>query len=458
MNPLTLTTEERRALYRNDLASFTGLTFRLLNPETPYLPNWHIDLIASELEACLRGETQRLIITLPPRNLKSICASVAFPAFVLGQNPSAEIICVSYGQDLSNKHALDTRRVMDSAAYRELFPGTRLAPDRAAVPEFTTTRRGFRMATSVGGVLTGRGGDLIIIDDPIKPDEALSETHREAVNTWFHHTLLSRLNQKGSGCIILIMQRLHEDDLAGHLMATGNWKVLSLPAIAEVETTHPIRLLGGGYVHTRQPGDLLHPEREPLEVLEEYKAGLGEYAWSAQYQQSPVPFGGGMVKDAWWGSYATAPDRFDQILQSWDTANKAGELNDYSVCTTWGKKGPHIYLLHVFRKRLNYPELKRAVRDMAEHFEPSRILIEDRASGTQLIQELHQEGLHAVTGVEPVGDKVMRMHGRPPRSRTGSSCYPRRRRGYRTTAPSSAPSRRAGSTTRSTRPRRPSHT
>jgi len=413
MNPdiLQLTQEERCALHRNDLTSFIGLTFRILNPETKYLYNWHIARIANELEACLRGETQRLIITLPPRNLKSICASVAFPAYVLGRKPSTEILCVSYGQDLANKHALDTRRVMQSPAYRSLFPGTRLSSDRTAVEDFSTTQRGFRMATSVGGVLTGRGADLIIIDDPIKPEEALSDGIREQVNTWFHHTLLSRLNQKTSGCIIVIMQRLHEDDLAGHLMAMGNWKVLSLPAIAEVEEHHSIFFLGKCSVHTRQPGEALHPEREPLETLAEYRAGLGEYAWSAQYQQEPVPLGGGMVKEAWWGTYTVKPDSFDQIVQSWDTANKATELSDYSVCTTWGRKGKTFYLLHVYRKRVNYPDLKRAILDLQRQHNANIILIEDQASGTQLIQDLQRDGVYNVKGVKPVGDKVMRMNG-----------------------------------------------
>jgi hypothetical protein len=160
---------------------------------------------------------------------------------------------VFQAQPGANKHALDTRRVMMSTTYRSLFPRTRLATDRTAVDDFSTTERGFRMATSVGGVLTGRGADFIIVDDPIKPDEAISDSARELVNTWYHRTLLSRLNHKGSGCIILIMQRVHEDDLAGHLMATGNWKVLSLPAIAEIEEQHTIHRLGRTTLHTRHP-------------------------------------------------------------------------------------------------------------------------------------------------------------------------------------------------------------
>jgi hypothetical protein len=174
-------------------------------------------LIASKLEACRRGEITRLIINVPPRSLKSHAAAVAFPAFVLGHNPSAQIICASYGQDLANKHSLDCRTVMTSEWYRGLFP-TRLAPHKQSTQEFLTTQNGFRLATSVGGVLTGRGADFIIIDDPLKPDEALSETQRKAVNEWYDHTLYSRMNDKRTGSIIIIMQRLHEDDLVGHVL------------------------------------------------------------------------------------------------------------------------------------------------------------------------------------------------------------------------------------------------
>jgi predicted phage terminase large subunit-like protein len=412
MNParLQLTPTERRALLRNDLAAFIGLTFKVLNPETPYLSNWHIDLIASELEAVLQGETTRLIINIPPRNLKSISASVAFPAFALGRNPATEILCVSYGQELANKLALDTRRVMESAAFREIFPSTRIASDRTAVHDFETTRGGGRMATSTGGVLTGRGADIIIIDDPIKPDEALSESQREAVKVWFTNTLLSRLNQKETGAIVLIMQRVHEDDLAGYLLGSGNWKVVSLPAIAVDRERHLIRTPWGTTEHVREPGELLHPERESLKVLQEYRTALGEFTWSAQFQQAPVPLGGGMIKEAWWGTYEKAPQSFDLVIQSWDTANKATELSDYSVCTTWGFKGGTIYLLHVFRERLDYPDLKRAVVARRDQWKPHRVLIEDQASGTQLIQDLRSEGVYQVTGVTPKGDKVMRMH------------------------------------------------
>jgi hypothetical protein len=202
---MRLTPNEYRAFLRQDLYAFIEKGFRELNPTTQFLRNWHIEKMAAELEACRRGETNRLIINVPPRSLKSICASVAFPAWLLGHKPGSQIICASYGQDLANKHALDCRRIMASPWYQALFPHTRLSSERQAVEEFMTTRQGFRLSTSVGGMLTGRGVDFIIIDDPLKPEEALSDTRRKAVNDWFDHTLYSRLNDKRTGCIILIM-------------------------------------------------------------------------------------------------------------------------------------------------------------------------------------------------------------------------------------------------------------
>jgi predicted phage terminase large subunit-like protein len=411
MKNQTLTMHEYQALLRNDFYGFIERSFYELNADTIFLHNWHIELIASELEACRRGETRRLIINVPPRSLKSHCASVAFPAYLLGHNPSAQIICASYGQDLANKLALDCRSLMGSGWYRSLFP-TRLSGQRQAVSEFMTDAKGFRLATSVGGVLTGRGGDFMIIDDPLKPDEAVSETQRNAVNDWYQHTLYSRLNNKDTGCIVIIMQRLHEDDLVGHVLQQGQWRVLSFPAIAVEDETHAIKTPYGTHTVRRRVGEALHPERESLEVLNTIRSTQGEYNFAGQYQQSPAPLGGGMVKTAWFKTYKVGeePAKFDLIFQSWDTAVKANELSDYSVCTTWGKKEKNLYLLHVLRRRMEYPDLKRAVRERAKNFKASTILIEDKSSGAQLIQELLREGLHAITRYEPKLEKVMRLH------------------------------------------------
>jgi predicted phage terminase large subunit-like protein len=402
---------EYHSFLRQDLYAFTARCFYELNPTTRFVANWHLEVIAAELDACRRGETTRLIINVPPRSLKSLCAN-AFVAFLLGKDPSAQVICASYAQELASKLAADCRTILTSPFYQDLFPRTRLAHDRKAVHDFTTTQQGFRLSTSVGGVLTGRGADFIIIDDPLKPDEALSETQRKAVNDWYDNTLYSRLNDKRNGCIILIMQRLHEDDLVGHVLGMEPWKVIRFPAIAEEDETHAVKTHYGEQCFRRRTGEPLHLEREPLDVLNRIREAQGEYNFAGQYQQAPAPLGGGLVKVEWFKRYSAGelPSKFDQVFQSWDTANKPTELSDFSVCTTWGVKEKHIYLLHVYRRRLGYPDLKRAVREQATAFSPSAILIEDRASGTQLIQELVGEGMHAIKRYEPAGNKVMRLH------------------------------------------------
>lgn len=411
-------------MLRNDLSAFAARCFSELNPATPYLSNWHQELIASKLQACLDGRIRRLIINIPPRNMKSILASVAFPAFWLGHRPSAEIICVSYGQALANRHSSDCRRIMESAWYRDIF-STRISPRRAALEEFETTERGCRMATSVGGMLTGRGADLLILDDPLKPDEAVSDVQREAVNEWYDHTLLSRLNQKEQGCIIVVMQRLHMDDIVSHVLQQEGWEVVSLQAIAEEAEVHTFStFLGPRTVH-RKPGEALHPARESRETLERLRTTMGEYAFSAQYQQSPIPLGGAIVKEAWLRTYELLPTSFEQVIQSWDTANKDTDLSDYSVCTTWGLLKGHMYLLHVLRKRLNYPDLKRAVQEQAHLHKATAILIEDRASGTQLIQDLRRDGLNKIHGRNPQGEKNMRLHVQTPWFEGGKVLLPK---------------------------------
>lgn len=407
---MNLAINEYQALLRCYLPAFIERSFAELNPATEFSPNWHIDVIADALERCRRGEIKRLIITVPPRSLKSHCVSVVFPAWLMAHNPSEEIICTSYAQELAERHAMDCRTLMMSSLYRELFP-TRLSPLKSAVSEFMTTARGYRLSVSKGGALTGRGANFIIIDDLLKPDEALSDTLRQSANEWFIHTLYSRLNNKQTGCIIVIMQRLHEDDLVGYIQRLESWHVLSFPATAEQDEVHVIETPLGRRTVGRNAGEALHSEREPLEVLAQLRERLGEYNFAGQYQQSPAPLGGGLVKQEWFKNYTDAdrPDAFDLIFQSWDTANKATELSDHSVCTTWGMKGKKLYLLNVFRKRLDYPSLKLAVGEQASMFAARTILIEDKASGTQLIQDLINDRVHGVTRYEPKLDKVLRM-------------------------------------------------
>jgi hypothetical protein len=351
---LQLSYAEYEAVLRRDLMSFIERSFYELNPQTRFSPSPHIEVTASRLEACRQNKIRRLIVNQPPRSLKSHAVSVAYPAWVLGHNPAMQIICASYGQELADKHARDCRRLIGSAFYQRLFPNTRLSTEKQSVNDFMTTDQGFRMSTSVGGVLTGRGADLIILDDPLKPDEALSETRRNGVNEWYDNTLLSRLNSKETGVIIIVMQRLHQDDLVGHVADQEGWDVLSFPAIAEEDENHLIESPLGQRPFIRKTGEALQPERESLLTLKVMRQTMGEYHFASQYQQNPRPLGGIIVKTEWIRLYEPSdlPSRFSFKLQSWDTANKSGELNDFSVCSTWGVFDRHYYLIDIFRKRL----------------------------------------------------------------------------------------------------------
>ena len=353
---MTKTTDETyggskyQPLLRADFASFAQHCFRELNPRTLFASSWHHDIIAAKLDAVREGRVRGLVINEPPRHLKSHLASVSFPAWRLGHDPSAQILCVSYAQDLADKLSRDCRQIVASNWYRQLF-ATRLSAQRQAMSEFETRAQRCRLATSVGGVLTGRGADIIIIDDPLKPEEALSQIQRQAANDWFDHTLYSRLNDTRSGAIILIMHRLHKDDLAGHVLTQEDWEVVRLLAIAGDNETWTLDSELGQYLLTREHGEALHPERQPLATLDHIRRTIGEYNFAGQYQHMPSPQGGGMVKAAWFPSYAAngGPTSSTMSCRA-GTANKASELSDFSVCTSWGIKGKDLYLLHVLRR------------------------------------------------------------------------------------------------------------
>ena len=254
------------AALRQDFGTFIAKVFQTVSPGDRYLHNWHIDAIVHELMRVHGGQDRRLIVTQPPRSLKSICTSVAYVAWSLGHNPSLRFACVSYSHELTATFARQFRAVVTSDWYRTLFPNTRFPKDTET--ECVTTIGGGRFAIPVGGSFTGRGADVIIIDDPMKAGDAQSENARRTLNDWYGTTLLSRLDDKGEGA----MQRLHEDDLAGKLLRDGGWRHLDLPAIAEVDEEITI---GPGIVHHRSKGEVLHPEREPLAVLDEIKREMG---------------------------------------------------------------------------------------------------------------------------------------------------------------------------------------
>jgi predicted phage terminase large subunit-like protein len=410
---------------RSDFESFLRRCLATLNPGAPFLPNWHIKAIAYQLERVRRGEINRLIINMPPRHLKSLTVTVAYTAFRLGHDPRQRIFAISYGSELSSKHARDFRAIVESPWYRRAFPKMRII--RGTDDDVTTSRKGFRKATSVGGALTGMGGNMIIIDDPHKPVEAQSEALRNKVIDWVSNTLMSRLDNKETGAIIVVTQRVHMDDLPGFLMTERKgWEVLSLPAIADVEERIQI---GDSEFYHRRAGEALHPAHESLETLLRLQQELGPDVYAAQYQQCPVPPGGNMIKREWICYYDTneRPERTrrTKIFQSWDTAAKDGAQNDLSVCTTWQVEDGIYYLLDVTRGRYEYPLLRSIAIQLAKRFKPDVVLIEDASTGIALAQELRSELRMHVKPVKIDHDKRGRLYVQQAKFAAGLVRFPK---------------------------------
>ena len=417
------TQEEVDAFLRQDFVAFVGKTFGTLNPGRKLLHNWHHQAISHALMEVMEGRCQRLIINIPPRYMKSIMASVAFPAFVLGHDPTKRIICASYAQDLAAKHSRDCRGIMETDWYRRLFPGAALNPSHKAESDFATIKRGGRYSTSVGGVMTGLGGDIVIIDDPIKPTEAMSEKARQGAIEWFNNTVSTRLDDKNAGAIIVIMQRLHLDDLTGHFLRAGGWTILNIPAIATEPKAYSI---GIAHKYQRQEGEVLHSAFENKEALNQLKRTMGNLPFEAQYQQNPVPAEGAQIKREWLRFYNAPPNMvIGGKYQSWDTASTVKELSDWSVCTTWYIDDGIYYLLDVYRRRLDYPALKQAILHQSRIWKCSAVIIEDKGAGQHLIQEFDQMNISGAIPFMPKGEKAMRLAAVSPLIEGGRVLLPR---------------------------------
>jgi hypothetical protein len=286
--------EHARKAARLDLFSFYRLIFPTLAPEAKtFLDARHYQALAAALQKFVTGETPRLLIAIPPRHGKSIFASVALPAWILGSDPKAKIICGSFGDQLAKDFALRTRELLRSSDYHAIFPDTALDVGGTALEELRTTAKGYRLGTSVHGTVTGKGADYIILDDPMKATDASSDSARNAVYEWVKGSLMTRFDKPAEGRMAVVMQRLHQDDLIGRLLADGGWAILEMPGECQRQQIFD---LGGGQEWTFKPGDLLFPERFDAAALQQLKYDLGETAYNAQILQRPVPPGGALLK------------------------------------------------------------------------------------------------------------------------------------------------------------------
>jgi len=418
---VTLVSNPITPIVQNSFYAFVVRCFQTLNPTTQFEDNWHIKAICYHLELCRTADLDRLIINVPPRHLKSLIVSIAYPAWLLGLDPSRRIVVVSYAQDLSNDLSRQFRAVMNSAWYRAAFPGTVISKNTEA--ETVTTKNGCRMAASSGGGVTGFGFDVIIMDDILKAADAFSKDARDSIDEWLKSTLMSRFNDQRTGIMILVMQRLHEDDPTGRLLKTGNdWYHLNLPAIAELDEDIPT---SDTTAHHRKEGDLLHPARMPKQILDKLKANMGSMIFAAQYQQHPIPEQGNLAKRAWFQFYGSPPLRLpnDKIILSLDTAVKAGQQNDYSVGIIAQLHDEKLYLLDVWRERVIYPDLKHRLEELRTKFQVDTLLVEDSAVGSPLIQEL--KGYSAKLLIKPEGDKTTRLSVQTDALESGMVCLPR---------------------------------
>ncbi len=406
-------------LSAGDFTIFLRRVLATVAPAAVYSHNWHIEAIAAHLHACARGDIRRLVINMPPRMLKSTLVSVAWPAWLLGHEPALRLMAASYGQALANKHSQDCRLVMQAPWYRRIFPETRLSARQNEKEKFATTRQGYRIATSVGGAATGEGGHILIVDDPLNALQAGQHAQRETVNAWFDHTFATRLDDKQRGAIVVVMQRLHVDDLSGYLLERGGWHHLNLPAIAPVDTL--VRC--GAFSYARPAGEALHAAREPLALLEQVKGELGSTNFSAQYQQQPIQREGALLRPFWFKRFEGMPE--GSCVQSWDTAVKAGDGHDASACATFVVQDGVHHLVDMLVARLEYPALKRAICNHAARFSPVAVLMEDKASGQSLLQELRGETELPLIARMPVQDKISRMERVTPMMEAGQVALPK---------------------------------
>ncbi|HJD60457.1 MAG TPA: phage terminase large subunit [Rickettsia endosymbiont of Omalisus fontisbellaquei] len=415
------------SILRQDFHSFIIKVFNSINPGAEYYPSKHIKIITDYLNAVQSGDINRLIINIPPRSLKSICVSVAWPAYLLGASPTKRIMAASYSQILSIKHSLDCRFILNSDWYKELFPNTILSKTHNQKSKFLTTANGFRFATSVGGSATGEGGDILIIDDPHNPTQINSYKIRKKVIDWFEQTFVSRLNNRNKGAIVLVMQRLHTEDLSGYLLNNGNlWHHLKIPAISIQDYSFKLTTNNRDKEYQYLSGEVLDSYKEPSDCLAKLEQEIGSYNYNAQYLQEPIAQGASLLNMEDISFYESLPEKFDYFIQSWDTAIKISEDSDYSVCTIWGILDQRYYLISLVRKKINYPELKNLTEKLANEYKPRFILIEDKASGQQLIQDIGFLGDNIrVIGIKPRLDKVTRFASVVPLFQSGSVLIPK---------------------------------
>lgn len=390
-----------------DFHSFVLLMFPVMHGNAKFYEAPYIEVLTATFQAVSQTPGRNQIINIPPRHLKSFIASVCFPAWILGKYPRTKFMIACHTMGLCTELLNNLRRLMKSEAYQAIF-ATRIG-SKDTEGEFKTTRGGGVLAVSFESAPTGRGCDYLIIDDPIKATEVTPEALSQC-EMFYRDALVSRLDEPGSGHIFVVMQRLKPDDLAGRLIAAGGFELLSLPLVAtERQEIYYKPAFGSSRTFVREAGDCLNPARFGLEAIEILREQINDEAFAAQYQQSPLVTGGGMVKPEYIRTFEARPWLVTSVVQSWDTATSADKKACFSVCLTWLMHGKEFYLIDVFRERMTAAHLPDKAVELAKRHNAKKILVEEADVGYAVIVALKNAKFNVGPVAKPQKSKVSRL-------------------------------------------------
>jgi predicted phage terminase large subunit-like protein len=420
------------------LAAFIWEAWPVLEPGRKLKWNWHIDAICAYLEAFERREFNRLIISVPPRCMKSLCVSVFYPAWKWARTPAHQFLSLSHNQDLALRDAVKTRLLVESEWYQNLWGDkVQISKDQNEKKYYSNTANGHRNAQGIGAGLTGKGGDDILIDDAHDAEKAQSDVERQNTLDAYDHKVVTRLNDQVTGGICIIQQRLHEQDLVGHVKKKEKQEWVELVIPMEYDGERYRSRVGEQHNDPRtELGQLLWEERFPRGPVEALKEDLGEYGTAGQFQQRPTPAGGGILKKHWWREWPEDQPLpvCDHIFESWDTAysEEGLEDNSYSARIEWGVFWHEplqrycLLMLDAWDGRVDYPDLREQAQRVEKERKPDRHLIEKKASGQSLIQDLRRAGV-PVYRYNPDRDKVARAYAVQAMLQSGQVWYIKRK-------------------------------
>lgn len=422
--------EEGRRKAERSLYEFVRQAWPTMEPGIPFIPSWHIQIICEHLEAISSGEIKRLLINIPPRHSKSTIVSVAFPCWEWISRPQEKYLCASYAGTLAIRDNLKARRLVTSPWYQERWGGVvQLTGDQNAKQRFENSQTGYRIATSVGGTATGEGGSRLILDDGISTQDAQSDAVRASTLEWMDMAWSTRLNNPKSDAMIEVAQRCHQEDPSGHRLKQGGWEHVCIPAEYDGEMRRN-KVFVEGYDPRTKVGQLICPDRFGKKELDELKTQLGEYGTAGQLQQRPAPAGGGILKTKHFQLWPHGKELpcIEYVVQSVDPAYTAQTTNDPTAFQAWGvfthgeKRGA--LLLDCWADHLAFPQLRTKLVDewhsvygktkQRKGKKADVLLIEAKASGLSLIQDLRQANLPAIPYNPGSADKINRAHQASP--------------------------------------------